>query len=520
MALGLRGRIAEARDALDPSARYQDLAIQLRVKPTGELVGAPIGEPGAEWQVWGGVWDHWTGRYTGERPTDVLVIDVSRRQADYILDLSERVSGKGGRGGGKSVAEVVKALCRALIRPGLPGQLVSPTFDLAMVLWTKMLAYIPLTWLLPGTRGISRSDKTIRLVNGVTIRFRSGDRPDGLRSWDGNWTGADEEKDLTDETLDIIWGSLRLGPRPQLFGAGTPEMGAYQDRWEKLRQQAESGDMIVGLHSFPSRENPFLDARVWDVMMSQMDERRYRQEILAEFVERDDIPLVFPEYKPDVHGVKWPIPDAEDITAEIVRRRLNLSLPFIVGVDPNYDAPNYAVIFKVFMVPTGRAGGRRLVTNQGPVIARQDAQRREIWVAWDIVQAKGHCGVLAKRLKESGYGASAIIIDAASGKGPRGKMRVEGMRVFHPKRNPWQTDSVTDVLTKLAPIEGEPSLYLRLPQCEELSDSLQAVFWDRTGKKIDKGQEIDHVVDAMRYPISYFCPAGKIKSTTHGYVMQ
>ena len=250
-----------------------------------------------------------------------------------------------------------------------------------------------------------------------------------------------------------------------------------------------------------------------------MDERRYRQEVLAEFVPRDDIPLVFPEYDPDVHGIKFPVPDAVDVTSEVIRKRLNLSLPFIAGVDPNYDYPNYAVIFKVFRVPLPKRSAAGFVTRDGPVTPQKEATR-DILVAWDIVQAKGHCGRLAKAMKDAGYGSACTIIDAASGKGPRGKMRGEGMRVFHPRRNPWQTDSVTDVLTKLSPLTGEPSFRLRMPECTELSDSMQAVFWMKNGKKINKDMGIDHVVDAMRYAISYFYPAARVRSGPTGYVMR
>jgi len=523
MALGLRGRLNTVESLISPVNRFRELAIQFKIWDHNGPTGERVGQPSNQYGVYGGVWDTWLSRYTGDEPSDVIILPCSARQAVFITDGSKRVAGKGGRGGGKSEALVEKIITKITEMPGLPGQVVAPISDQYWTVWHKLLAKLPLSWLMPGLDGIRRNDRELRFINGSTIRFRSAIKPDSLRSYDCAWIALDEEKDQSDEAIDVAVGSLRAGPehQQQIFGVGTPETGEYQDRWERLQDQADDPDcdITVGLHSFPSDENPFIPPKIWASMRAQMDERRYRQEILAEFVQRDDIPLVFPEYDPDVHGVKWPIPDAMDVTAEVTRKRLNLSMPFIAGVDPNYDWPNYAVIFKIFRIPVTGAAGQRRVTRNGPVGGGK-LESREILIAWDVVQAKGHCGRLAKELKARGYGDACIIIDAASGKGPRGKLRSEGMRVFHPKRNPWQTDSVTDVLTKLAPTDGEPSLYIRLPECEELSDSLQAVYWMKNGKKIDKGMGIDHVVDGLRYACSFFYPAAKIRSGPAGYTLQ
>jgi hypothetical protein len=523
MALGLRGRLRSVESLISPDNRFREIALQFEIHDMSGPTGRRFGSEKNKFGIYGGVWDTWLGGYTRDEPSEVLILPCSERQAAFIQDRSKRVGGKGGRGGGKSEGLVEKIISKLIDSPGLPGQVVAPISDQYWTVWHKLLSKIPLSWLLPGLDGIKKSDRELRFMMGSTVRFRSAIKPDSLRSYDCAWIALDEEKDQTDEAIDIAWGSLRVGPErdQQLFGVGTPEQGEFQERWERLETQANDPDceITIGLHSFPSDENPFIDPKTWAAMRSQMDSRRYRQEVLAEFVPRDDIPLVFPEFDPDIHGITWPIPDAVDVTADVVKKRLNLSMPYIIGVDPNYDWPNYAVVCKVFRIPVNTGGTAGRVTRDGPV-KRAVGGTREVMVAWDIVQAKGHSGKLASELKERGYGNSCIIIDAASGKGPRGKMRAEGMRVFHPKRNPWQTDSVTDVLTKLAPTEGEPSLFVRMPECEELSDGLQACFWMKNGKKIDKSMGIDHVVDALRYVVSYFYPAARITSGPTGYSLR
>ena len=504
MALGLQGRLTALQQALDPSNRLVDQAAQLQVKETGEMVGAPHGMAGWNLNIWGGVWDKWTRSWTGELPREIITIEVSQRQLDFILDQHERVSGKGGRGGGKSEALAIKSVCRALTHAGFPGQIVSPTYKLVKVVWTKLLGKIPRKWLLKSTAGINRSDKILTFQTMTSIRFVSAHDPDSLRSWDGNWTGVDEEKDIDDEAIDVLWGSMRLGPRPQVFGAGTPEAGQYEERWNKLQKQEEDKKLdVVGLHSFPSRDNPFIDKRKWEIMKTQMDERRYRQEILAEFVPKEqDRPLVAPWFTREKHCIEkgWPIPDAEDITREVTRKKLNISRDFIVGVDANWDYPNYAVVFQVFRVPVHGDKQLSVMTDKGP---RHKRGTRDIWVAVDVIAKDNHCGRLAKELKSRGYGNCAIVPDVTA-KGPIRMMRGAGLKVFHSKRNPYQTDSVNDFAAKMAPVDGLPGIYILMPTCQELTEALELAVWMKSGKKIDKALGVDHVIDAFRYPISHF----------------
>ena len=520
MALGQLGRLAALEAALDSKGRFIDQAAQLEVKETGELVGAPVGMPGGNLNIWGGVWDKWLHRWTGDLPREIITIQISQRQLAFVLDQHERVSGKGGRGGGKSEALAIKVICKTLTHAGYPGQVVSPTYKLVKVVWNKIKRKIPRKWLLAGTNGINRSDMILTFQTRSEVRFASSHDPDSLRSWDGNWTAVDEEKDIDDEAIDVLWGSMRLGPRPQVFGVGTPEAGQYEERWDKLQKQADDPKLdIVGMHSFPSRDNPFINKRVWEIMKSQMDERRYRQEVLAEFVPKEqDRPLVAPWFTRERHCIEkgWPIPDAQDITREVTRKRLNISRDFIVGVDANWDYPNYAVVFQVFRVPVH--GDKRLsvMTANGP---RHKRGTRDIWVAVDVIAKDNHCGRLAKELKARGYGNCAVIPDVTA-KGPIRMMRGAGLKVFHNRRNPYQTDSVNDVAAKMAPVEGLPAVYVLMPRCQELAEALELAVWAKSGKKIDKALGVDHVIDAFRYVISHFCPAGKIRNTAQGYVIQ
>jgi hypothetical protein len=70
------------------------------------------------------------------------------------------------------------------------------------------------------------------------------------------------------------------------------------------------------------------------------------------------------------------------------------------------------------------------------------------------------------------------------------------------------------MLAKISPADGDPSWFISLPECDELAEALEAAIWGKTGQKMDKSQGVDHVIDAARYPISYFDPAAKLRRTT------
>ena len=65
------------------------------------------------------------------------------------------------------------------------------------------------------------------------------------------------------------------------------------------------------------------------------------------------------------------------------------------------------------------------------------------------------------------------------------------------------------------PVEGDPSLHLAMPECTDLAECCENLRWK--GEVFDKDGGWDHAVDALKYPISYFCPAARIKSSITGY---
>lgn len=493
-------RLAEKRH--DPASRLIDVACQFHLcerGPDGKAVYTSVASP-----IYGGRWDKVAHEYVGQAE-EILHVACSKPQFDFVLDDAAIVEGAGGRGGGKSEAGVRKALRSICERPGVNGRIVSPTYKLTKIQWRKVVPILlGAGWLLPGKAGIRLEDEELWFWNDVVVQFASANHPDSLRSWGGGWIEVDEAQDVTTEAMDILWLCLRDGgDHPQMWMSLTPKKGEpYQRHCEYERDDSAQ---CIGFDSF---SNCFISQEVFEQARRRMDKQRYAVEVLADWdtvaqQEVEGFRPVFRAFSPERHGVHWPLV-ARDITRQVSKHRTGYDRPYICGVDPNWDYPNYAVFYKV-LEPLHKGAPNR-------------------WVAVDVISGKGHCGHLAKMIKEAGYKASEVlIIPDASARYNKGKnssarlMRAEGFTVITQSKNPSVVSSIDDLNAKLDPVQGEPTWFYNVERGDELAESMKQAIWDKSGMHIDKNAGIDHVIDAARYPISYFEPAARIRSTVSGY---
>lgn len=515
VALGLLGQIRELKARIDPEHRHTDIACQFVVQDAdGNIANRS--------PVYGGRYDSWAGRIVAPA-TAVNILPCTDKQLELILSDSPRVEASGGRGSGKTEGGVLRVIRHICERPNENGEIVSPIYKLTTMCWKALLPKIPHRWLLPGLQGVRRGDRELFFRNGVWVRFMSADNPDSLRSWGGGWAFIDEEQDVSTEATEIIWPSLRKSSMPRMWSCGTPKRGDYLERHLKL----VSSDR-AHCFTFSSYSNTFTPHEAFNESKSWMNERVYRQEIEADWavVMEEDQALVLSAFARDVHGIAWPPKRGLDITREVTKKRSGYARDWIAGVDYNWDWPNYAVLLKViahadidYDAPISDVARKRIVN------AALKDHRMQHWCAVRILQRKGHAGHMGQYIKAEGFDpGKVLVIDDASGQYNRGKhsknsssrlMRDEGFTVVHPSRNPSIKDAVNAVLAKLMPVEGDPSLHLALPDCEELAECCENLKWK--GEVFDKTEGFDHAIDALKYPIAYFCPAARIRSSLQGY---
>lgn len=495
MIYNAKKRVAEIEQSMDLKRRYVDLAIRFVAYKKSDLLNKPC-PTGRTSKVYGGRWDLWSGKYVDEKPELIFDCTCSEAQLDLIEHESPRIEAYGGRGSGKSEGGVLRTIRYMLDRPGEDGQVVSPIHKQSTIVWYKFLDRLPMRFFHNnGSGSIKRYEGTMQFANGFRLRFMSSDNPESLRSWGGSIAFIDEGQDVTDHAINIVWPSLRNTDKPRMWSCGTPKPGEYYARYKSLQKMKEAK-----LFNFSSYSNPFISHFTFDLAKSQMDDRLYRQEVLAEWV-FDDEGKVYDQFRREVHCKRYPLAPGSlvrdislrDFTGEYIKRKTGHKRDFLIGVDYNFDTPNIAVVYKI-------------LNNQQ-------------WWAIDMLVEKGNAGHLATALKQKGY-ANGLVIDDASGEySPKGKsssrlMREAGFTVAHTSKNPKIWDRINAVNVMFAPSDGgDPKLFIDPMRCELLAQAFADQTWD--GGKPDKKSGLDHYVDAAGYPISFYCPAAFIKSVDY-----
>lgn len=480
---------------LSPERRFADVACQFELWRRGD--GDDNAHPsGVRSPVYGGRYDTWSRCIIGPAdPAAVVVLPASEAQYELATMDAARIEANGGRGSGKSEGGVLRAIRFICERPDEAGQCVSPVYDQTLIIWAKLLGQIPGEWLRPGVQGIRRSERTLYFVNGASVRFRSADNPDSLRSWGGGWTFVDEEQDVTTEAIGVIWPSLRKSASPSLWTVGTPKSGEYRDRHDLLIE-----DKTCRWLRFDSYSNPFISHAVFDLAKRQMTPEMYRQEILAHWADLDEEYVARRWFDPKVHGMQMPPPrEWMDITRQVASGKR-----YVAGVDYNLGPPNIAWIYRVF----------------------SGTPRR--WVLVDIVVAAGESSYLGQAMTQKGYtGDNTLVIDDASGEFNRygGKrsansscrlMRSMGYTCVHPKKNPLIKDRVNALLVKLAPVEGGASWFYDMRLDVRVREVMTKARWNNN--ELSKSDGVDHDFDAGTYPLHWFEPPARMQIPTIGHV--
>lgn len=509
MALGVLGEARRLRELLSRTNLCSDVAVCFVAVRRDELTGQLV-RAGRQSRVYGGRWDPVEGCYVGSPAIEnILVLDCTVDQLEIVESDAILLEISAGRGAGKSEAGCLRAIRFIAERPGERGRMVSPTYPLTQIVRFKLLRLIPAHWLMPGKQGIRKADRMLRFVHGGEVFFASAKNPDSLRSWGGSWEMRDEEQAFSTESCDVGWFCLRDAPDgPHVWTQLTPERGEALDRH---RQRAT--DAKASCVQLRSESNCFIVHDVFDMARDRMDRTRAEVEMdgswdAIEALEAADVlPKVFAVFSRKVHTWR-DRDDIRDVTHDVVVRKLG-AMPgfrweYVAGVDPGSAVPNECTLFKIFEPWRAR----------GP----------NVWVAWDHVSAKGHCGHLAKILDERGYTRRNTLIvpdvnakynNLGNPRAPSQLMRAEGYHVVLGKTNPHVRSSVDDILAKLDPAAGRPTLFFRLPATETLVLNVESVLWNKLGKDFDRSVPNDPV-DSMRYPISYFEPASRFAVDDRG----
>lgn len=222
-----------------------------------------------------------------------------------------------GRRWGKSEMAAHAALEYALETPEATVWWVSPSYQQSNSYGFDKITPLLSPDVLADTPKRSKPRK-ITLNNGSTLSFRSADREDSLRGGGVDELVIDEagstpERAWTEELRPAL--SDTLG---SLLAIGTPRGRDWFYRWYQRGQSGDHAD--VASWQAPTYQNPHvLDSEI-DEAKSDMPERSFRQEYLAEFV--DDTGGVFQDVRER---------NVEDYSLPVAPE--NSEGPYAIGVD-------------------------------------------------------------------------------------------------------------------------------------------------------------------------------------------
>lgn len=483
--------------------RYRDIAVRVRVQQTG-LLGP----------VYGGRWDLFERRYcepweiryhelsartpelAEQAALRVHELELSAKQADFAEDFAApMLMVNGSRRAGKSMGSAAKCMLHVARFPGVPGEMISPTFPKARIMWRYIRRMIPVEWI----EQTLRAEMVLEFFNEVRLPFLSAFKPDSLVGEGTGWIGFDEFQNIAEHAFALALPALSDGGSAfQAWGTGTPRMGDYRRRYERFRALEASGAARV--LRFTYRDNPYIytgEGSIFDLAHSLIDPRKRQQELEALFVAEEG--LVYYRFDRGLHARPWDEPGrrlwAEDITESFCSKELQVDARYVIGVDYGINR-QYATIFKVV-----RAHGKLCLWVIGELALEKDAD----------VQTLG------EQLLEREWYPAAVMDDCSGPRsrgGKRAAVRLENMRdrqgrqtfhIFHYSKNP----RVQDRIDSVNALMYQGRWYIDAEACPHYVHCLENHEIERGRPRRDKRDErpLRPMNDAGGYPVVYLFPA-------------
>ena len=247
------------------------------------------------------------------------------KQQSYVLNAEARFKVVvAGRRGGKSYMSIA-SLAQVASQPGKTCCFIAPTHGMAkQIIWKPLKAMLTdCGWV----RKINASDMEIELINGSTIMLRSADNPDRMRGLSLSHAVLDEAADITPDTwFEVIRPALADQQGTALIISTPKGKGWLWDLFTKYKTEPE-----WFCHSYTTVEGGIVTPEEVEQAKSDLGEREFRQEFLAEWVEfAESIYYAF-----DDHNIQ-----SRDV---ITDRRM----PIYVGMDFNVN-PGCALVAEYF----------------------------------------------------------------------------------------------------------------------------------------------------------------------------
>ncbi|MFP3609188.1 hypothetical protein SB778_03625 [Paraburkholderia sp. SIMBA_050] len=352
---------------------------------------------------------------------------------------------------------------------------VAPSYRMAkQIMWPDLVASIPKRWI----KKINETTLTIILVNNTRIELKGADNPDSLRGVGVHFLVMDEVQDINPEAWKKVLRPTLASTGGHALFIGTPKSYNFLYDLHVLGQDPKN--QILGRWKswqFPTITSPFIPASEIEAARADMDDKSFKQEFEASFETMSG--RVYYPFDRKVHVGSYPF---------------NPSLPIWVGQDFNIDPMSSCIL--------------------------QPQENGEVWVVNELSLKSSNTEEVCDELERLYWKLVkrvTIFPDPAGGyrQHARGESDVEIFRqkgfknvVYH-KKHPPVADRVNAVNRMLKSADGK--IRLRVDKsCKEVIRALEQTIYEAGGREVDKSMGVDHMGDALGYPVQYMFPVREV----------
>lgn len=352
---------------------------------------------------------------------------------------------------------------------------VAPSYRMAkMIMWEELKESIPAAWIAK----IHETDLAITLKNKTVIECKGADKPDTLRGVGLDFVVLDEFQDFKADTwIKVLRPTLASTQGDALF-IGTPK--GYANLYDVYVNGIEGAKKKRAWKSwqFPTITSPFIPEEEIKSAREDMDPKSFQQEFEASFENMSG--RVYHQFDRKIHVGDYPF---------------NPKLPIWVGQDFNVDPMSTVIL--------------------------QPQPNGELWAVDEIFFHNSNTQEVCEELERRywRYTNQVIIYPDPAG-GNRSSARGESdldifrekgfKKIKYRKKHPPVVDRINAVNRMCKDAAGNIRLRVN-KKCYNVITSLEQTIYKEGSPEVNKSMGVEHMADAIGYPIEIEFPTRKIK---------
>lgn len=379
-----------------------------------------------------------------------------------------------GRRWGKTHFSGTELVRAAVKKPKSLVWYVAPSYTMAKdIMWDKLVESIP-------KRLVKKKNETkmqIRLINGSLIQLLGADNPDSLRGRGVDFVVLDEFQDFKEGVWEQVIYPTLTDKQGSALIIGTPKaFNQLYKAWEKGQSTDEINDDWASWQ-FPTSTSPFIPKKEIEAARRNLHEKSFKQEYEASFETMSG--RVYHAFDRKTHVGSYP---------------LDPSLPILVGMDFNID-PMSAVIMQYHKA-----------TGELHIVDEIHIKQSNVAEIADEIERRYWRQIKARKI--------AIYPDPAGANRNQGRgesnfdvLKQKGINlIIYRRKHPAVADRVNAVNSMLKAADG--TIRIRVDKkCKETIKSLEQTLYKEGTAQVDKKAGMEHMADALGYPVEYLFPA-------------